>query len=96
MTEAEAESFVAEVGDVTAALRRGEIGRANELLLACRMFERISAGPLPPDPIGERVRAVVADALALALEMQSVQRVAITQGGSSRRAIGAYGQRSRR
>ncbi len=96
MTEAEAESFVAEVRDVTAALRRGEINHANELLVACRMFERVSAGPLPPDPMGTIVRTVVADALAVALEMQSVQRVAITQGGSSRRAIGAYGQGPRR
>ena len=96
MTEAEAEGFVAEVRDVTAALRRGEIDRANELLIACRMFERISAGPLPPDPTGMVVRTVVADALALALEMQSVQREAIAQGGSSRRPLGAYGQRPRR
>jgi len=91
MTEQEVDSFLAEVREVSAALRRGEMKHADDLLRACRLMERLPE--IPPGPLTERARVIVDEALQLALEMQAVRQTALTQGGASRRAIGAYARR---
>ena len=91
MDPAKLQALHDEVREVIAALRAGEIARALELLPACEVHELARTGEIPPGADGDALRAAVEEALALAVEMQGERRTAIAQGGTTRRAIGAYG-----
>jgi hypothetical protein len=93
---AELDELREEMQSLIAALRQGEVVRANQLLARCRVPALAASGRIPAGAQGAAVRAAVEEALALAEALQSSRRAAVAVGGATRRALGAYGKRAAR